>query len=181
MAERGDDVGAHKRIVIFGNGASGKSTLARRLATELGVDCLELDHVRWEERPHKPNSPERCREIIEAFIGARDAWIVEGLHASLLEHALRHASELHFLNPGFDVCRARALARPWDPAKSPSPEAQAAAFTQFEPFFRSYDTRSDETSLAAHRRLFDAFDGAKHEHTGERVEVPDLTSDSERG
>ena len=43
-------------------------------------------------------------------------------------------------------------------------------FHQYEPWFSSYDTRSDETSLAAHRKLFDTFEGSKWEHTGDTVD-----------
>lgn len=135
---------------------------------------LELDEVRWERRSGKPNPPERCREIIDGFVHARTSWIVEGLHATLLGHVLDQATELHFLNPGFDVCRARALARPWDPRKSSSPERQMALFHEYEPWFRSYDKRSDETSLAAHRALLEAFHGLKWEHTGASVDLGTL-------
>jgi adenylate kinase family enzyme len=157
--------------VIFGNAGSGKTTLARRFAESFQLDVLELDEVRWEQRPNKLNSAERCREIVRDFIATRAGWVVEGLHATLLECALVSATELHFLNPGFDVCRARALARPWDSRKSESPERQAALFRQYEPWFRSYDTRTDETSLAAHRALFATFDGAKWEHTEASADV----------
>lgn len=154
-----------RRIVIFGNSGSGKTTFARSLAERLQFDVLELDEVRWERRPDRINSLERCREIIVDFMATRMSWVIEGLHASLLECALARATELHFLNPGFEVCRARALARPWDPRKSSSPEHQAALFRQYEPWFRSYDQRNDETSLAAHRALFGTFEGSKWEHT----------------
>ena len=150
----------------MGNSASGKTTLARRLAGELGLDVLELDEVRWERRPDRLNSSERCRALIHDFMRSRTNWAIEGLHATLLECALSRATELHFLNPGFEVCRLRALARPWDPRKSSSPEQQVALVQKYEPWFRSYDARTDETSLAAHRALFEAFQGLKWEHTG---------------
>jgi adenylate kinase family enzyme len=160
-----------RRIVIVGNAGSGKTTLARRIAERFQLDALELDEVRWEQRPNKLNSAERCREVIREFTATRASWVIEGLHATLLELALVHATELHFLNPGFEVCRSRALARPWDPRKSESPERQAALFREYEPWFRSYDTRTDETSLAAHRALFETFDGAKWEHTAASADL----------
>jgi adenylate kinase family enzyme len=170
-----------RRVVIFGNAGSGKTTLARRIAQRLRIDVLELDQVRWVRRPDQPSPPERCRELIDEFMHARTSWIVEGLHATLLAHALARATELHFLNPGFEVCRARALARPWDPRKSSSPERQRAMFHEYEPWFRSYEQRSDETSLSAHRALFDAFHGLKWEHTGASANIEDGPSDEEAG
>ncbi|MGD8859760.1 MAG: hypothetical protein PVI30_07100 [Myxococcales bacterium] len=156
--------------MIFGNGSSGKSTLARRWGDELGVDVLELDAVRWKRRPDQPRLPDECAEVVRAFTSARRGWIVEGLHASLLAVALQTATELHFLNPGFEVCRQRAMDRPWDPRKTASPAEQAALIERVLPWFQSYDSRDDETSLSAHRRLYDAFEGLKWEHTRANVE-----------
>ncbi len=64
-------------------------------------------------------------------------------------HADRNAAVVS--NPPFEVCKARALARPWDPKKSASPESQTRLVQEYESWFRSYDTRSDETALGAHR------------------------------
>ena len=161
----------YRRIVIFGNGAAGKTTLAKRLGKEMQSDVLELDHVRWDEAREKLNTPEKCKEVILKFIKSRENWIIEGLHSSLLEVAINHATEIHFLNPGFDVCRARAVSRPWDPRKSSSPESQQKLFEKYEPWFKSYDTRTDEASLSAHRTLFDRFSGLKFEHTDAKIEL----------
>jgi adenylate kinase family enzyme len=37
-----------KRVVILGRGASGKSTLARRLGNITGLPVIELDKIFWQ-------------------------------------------------------------------------------------------------------------------------------------
>ncbi len=80
--------------------------------------------------------------------------------------ALSGASELRFLNPGVDACVANCRARPWGPHKYPSKEEQDARLDFLLDWVREYATRADEYSLAAHRRLYDAFGGTKREYPG---------------
>ncbi|ASC70268.1 Shikimate kinase [Halomicronema hongdechloris C2206] len=47
-------VSSLKRIVAIGSSCSGKSTLARRLSTRLGLKHIELDELHWQ-----PNWQER--------------------------------------------------------------------------------------------------------------------------
>jgi adenylate kinase family enzyme len=155
------------RIAILGNSGSGKSTLARQLARALGLATLDLDTVAWE-----PVVPPRRRPLaasVEAMaeLLARDAWVVEGCYADLIAAALGRCTRLIFLNPGVEACVANARARPWEPHKYPSREAQDANLAMLVVWIRDYETRQDELSLGAHRRLFESFAGAK-------VEIADL-------
>src|SRR5262249_45161870 len=87
----------------------------------------------------------------------------------LLGRALERATRLIFLNPGVEVCIANARARPWEPHKYPSREAQDANLEMLVRWIRDYETRADVFSLRAHRALFDSFGGGK-------VEVTELAS-----
>jgi len=69
------------------------------------------------------------------------------------------------LNPGVDACIRNASARPWEPHKYATREAQDANLPMLIDWIRAYATRTDEFSLAAHRALFDAYAGAKRELT----------------
>lgn len=154
-----------KRVVIMGNSGSGKSTLALRLARELGLAHLDLDVVAWE-----PVVPPARRALDESFaamapILAEETWVVEGCYADLLGRALERATRLIFLNPGVEVCIANARARPWEPHKYPSREAQDANLEMLVRWIRDYETRADVFSLRAHRALFDSFGGDKVEVT----------------
>jgi adenylate kinase family enzyme len=160
-----------KRIVIFGSSGSGKSTLAARLASEQGVAPFDLDVLAWE-----PVVPPRRRPLADsvaaltAFMDAHESWVIEGCYADLLPEAIARCTRLVFLNPGVEACVANARRRPWEPHKYPSREAQDANLELLIGWIRDYESRDDEFSLAAHRRLFDGF-------TGEKVE---LDADAQR-
>jgi adenylate kinase family enzyme len=87
-----------RNILLFGNSASGKSTLATRLAQELQVAHLDLDSLAW-----RPTQPPRRRPLeettiaINEFTGNNAFWIVEGCYTDLLEVLEQRAGELIFL------------------------------------------------------------------------------------
>jgi len=152
------------RIVIMGNSGSGKSTMAARLSTELRIPHLDLDSLAWKDvAVRRPT--EESAAMVRRFVEANSEWVVEGCYASLLGAVLPDASELRFLNPGVDVCVANCRARPWEPHKYASKAEQDARLAFLLDWVRDYDTRDDEYSLTAHRRLYDMFTGSKREYT----------------
>ena len=154
-----------ERIVIFGNSGSGKSSLAKSLAGVRGAEHLDLDLIAWEaERPGvRADSAESERALLR-FIEGTDSWVVEGCYSGLLRVAARYCTEMIFLNPGVEACVANCEARPWEPHKYPSREAQDANLLMLLDWVREYETREDEFSLREHRRLFDAHEGKKVEY-----------------
>jgi adenylate kinase family enzyme len=154
------------RYLLVGNSGSGKSTLAARLAREGHLPHLDLDTLAWE-----PTQPPRRRPAVEStpeidsFIEANDSWVIEGCYADLLWASLPRCTRLLFLNPGVEACVSNARARPWEPHKYPSREAQDANLEMLVGWIRDYETRDDLFSLAAHRALFESFAGDKKELT----------------
>lgn len=151
-----------RRIVLLGNSGSGKTTLARHLCEEHGLVHLDLDSVAWA----LPGERLPLGESIAAMRGfAREhaAWVMEGSYASLAEAASPLASELIFLNPGVAACVAHCAARPWEPEKYASPEEQDERLAFLLGWVRSYPARTDEYGEAAHRAVYEAFDGPKRE------------------
>lgn len=71
-----------KRIMIFGNPGSGKSTCAQRLAKKLGLSLYHTDALYytsgWQERPRKDFDADVCA------ITKQDAYIIDGNCARLL-------------------------------------------------------------------------------------------------
>ncbi|HZT67553.1 MAG TPA: AAA family ATPase [Acidimicrobiales bacterium] len=65
-----------RRVSVVGNAGSGKTTLARRLASALGVPLIELDAIHhlpnWE-----PIDPARFQAIVEEMTAA-DGWVIDG-------------------------------------------------------------------------------------------------------
>lgn len=157
-------VNAMPRYVLLGNSGSGKSTLAQRLAREAGLPHLDLDTLAWE-----PAMPPRRRVVAEsvraitAFMDVSDRWVIEGCYADLLEAPLPRCTRLVFLDPGIEACVANARARPWEPHKYASKQAQDANLELLIGWIRDYETRQDVFSRAAHRALLASFAGEKIE------------------
>ena len=99
-----------------------------------------------------------------------DAWVIEGCYGELVEAAAGRCTELVFLNPGVDACLANNARRPWEPHKYASFEQQNSMLGALQTWVAEYYTRNGSWSYAAHRRIFDAHDGLKIEHT--RLAMP---------
>lgn len=138
--------------------------MARALARAHGLAHLDLDSLAWDS-PGVRRSTEASARLIAEFGQAHAEWVIEGCYGDLLEQVLPAATEVCFLNPGIDACIANCRARPWEPDKYPSPEAQDQMLAFLLTWVREYETRSDEYSLARHRRLFEQFGGPKREYT----------------
>ena len=154
------------RVVIVGNSGSGKSTLALRLKTIKGLAHLDLDTLAWEPvvPPERRPLADSAREV-GTFTHTNPRWVVEGCYADLLALVLPLCTMLVFLNPGVAACVQNARTRPWEPHKYPSKTAQDAQLDMLIRWIAEYDSRSDEFSLAAHRRLYDGFERDKIEFT----------------
>lgn len=162
------------RVLVVGNSGSGKSTLAARLSSAGRLAHLDLDTLAWlpTTPPSRRPVPDSEREIA-AFVAAHPDWVIEGCYADLLALVTESATKLVFLNPGVDACIENARQRPWEPHKYASKAAQDANLEMLIGWIRGYATRTDELSLAAHRRLFDAFSGDKVELTS-REAIADM-------
>lgn len=154
-----------ERILIFGNSGAGKSSLAGGLSGLHRADHLDLDVIAWEaDRPGVRASLEESKRALTRFIRGKDSWVIEGCYADLLREAAAHCTEMIFLNPGVEACVENCRARPWEPHKYPSREAQDANLRMLIEWVREYETRDDEFSLREHRKLFDTHRGRKVEY-----------------
>lgn len=162
------------KAVLLGNAGSGKSTLARRLIRNLMVHgapsaprdiaLLSLDEIAW--NPGAVRKPfAESLALLQAFTGKHAQWIIEGVYGDLVETLLPQCTELHFLNPGVDICVAHCKARHWEPDRFALQEEQDAILDNLIAWVRQYPTRDDECGLTRHRALFDAFTGKKREYT----------------
>jgi len=150
------------RIAIVGNSGSGKSTLARRLATDSGVTILDLDTVAWE--PGKiavARDADKALADVRDFCSSHGSWIVEGCYASLIKAALKSGPQFLVLDPGLEQCVSNCRSRPWEPHKYSSQEEQDKHLAFLLEWVAEYYSRSDDMSLAAHKALYDSYDGPK--------------------
>jgi len=151
------------KTVLLGNAGAGKSTLSHKLLATEPAARLALDELAFsgssERRPLADSIA-----AAESFIEANESWIVEGCYSDIVEPILKHADKLIFLNPGIDVCVRHCKARPWEPEKFESSEAQDSNLENLLAWVREYETRDDEYGLKQHRELFAAFKGNKIEY-----------------
>lgn len=159
-----------RRVVIFGNSGSGKSTLAKELATKFQLPHLDLDTLAWQESNPLARKPlEDSASEITRFIKEKQQWVIEGCYADLLALVIKKANEIIFLNPAIETCVENCRARPWEPHKYQSLDAQNNNLDMLIDWVRKYPVREDEFSLIAHQKLFNEFAGKKVEyHSNER-------------
>jgi len=66
-----------RRVVVIGNGGGGKSTLSRRLGSQLACTCVEIDAVLWQ--PGWKLTPVEAYEAEHARLISEQRWIIDGL------------------------------------------------------------------------------------------------------
>jgi uridine kinase len=100
------------KVIVLGNGASGKSTFSRELGGLTGIACTELDAVFWSE-DLAPMTTEDWRQLQEDLT-ADECWILDGdLGAyDALDVRLRRADAVVLFDVPTRVCMWRAVRRP---------------------------------------------------------------------
>jgi adenylate kinase family enzyme len=150
------------RTAIIGNSGSGKSTLAGRLAADYAAATLDLDTVAWlSAAPPVMRAAEDALRDVRTFCRSHDSWVVEGCYASLIAGTFEYEPELLLLDPGLDKCIAHCRARPWEPHKYASKEAQDTNLPFLIEWVRDYYTRDGDMSFTEHRALYDRYSGPK--------------------
>ena len=152
------------RVLIMGNSGSGKSWRARELAQQYGVAHLDLDTIYFVPGLVAVQRPaHQVLADLRTFVASHASWVVEGCYGDVIDAALPFCTELVFMNPGKDVCLSNNGRRPWEPHKYASKEVQDSMLPFLLDWVAKYYERDDPCSYACHRRVFDAFGGAKRE------------------
>ncbi|MGA2347900.1 MAG: hypothetical protein ABSF93_17955 [Candidatus Sulfotelmatobacter sp.] len=100
-----------KRVVILGPGASGKSTLARRLGEITALPVIELDKVFW--RPGLVATPRDEWVVLQEKLVTEEGWIMDGDLGpyDAVEVRLRAADTVIFLDFSLARCAWQAIRR----------------------------------------------------------------------
>lgn len=100
-----------QRVVVLGRGASGKSTLARRLGEITGVPVIELDKIFW--RPGLVATPHDEWVVLQQKLALENRWIMDGDLGSYdaVEVRLSRADTSFFLDFSLVRCAWRAILR----------------------------------------------------------------------
>jgi len=151
-----------KKVLIFGNSGSGKSTFAKKFRQSDGLVHLDLDTLAWQNTVPPERKPliESKQELL-TFIQSNESWVIDGGYVDLLEMAASHANEIIFLNLPVDDCIANAKNRPWEPHKYDSKQAQDANLEMLIGWIADYYVREDTFSQTAHHTFYEQFFGKK--------------------
>ena len=97
----------HPRIAVMGTSCSGKTTLARQLASLFDRHHIELDALYWgPEWTARPDFVPR----VEAALGG-ERWVSDGNYSVVRQLVLRRATAVVWLNYPFRIVFWRALRR----------------------------------------------------------------------
>ena len=145
-----------QRILILGNGGSGKTWLANKLAQRLKIAAIELDSLHW-----MPGGFSQRRPPDEAKNAVRDAstldtWIIEGVFGWLAIEALPRTTILVWLVIPEDECVTNLKKRP---IKSGEDEESRSALFQW---CLEYRTRVNTNSYAGHLHIYEGFAQEKY-------------------
>jgi adenylate kinase family enzyme len=157
------------RISIIGNSGSGKSMLARALASDISTQVLDLDLVFWDSGAIERPSTVRIAEV-QKFCREHESWIIEGCYSDLIEASFPWRPELIFMDPGQEVCISNCRRRPHEPHKYRTPEEQDQNLDFLLAWVANYYEREGLMSYRSHNELFSCYDGPKRRVT-EQIEA----------
>jgi adenylate kinase family enzyme len=86
-----------QRISVVGNTGSGKTTVAKPVATKLGLPYLELDGV-FHQPDWQPLDTEEFRRIVSEFTAA-DGWVVDGNYSAVNDIVWDRADTVIWVDP----------------------------------------------------------------------------------
>lgn len=115
---------------MIGSGGAGKSTLARRLGSRLGLPVVHLDVHFWRPGWVETPKPEWRRKVEEMC--AREAWVMDGNFSATLDVRLAACDTVVLLDLPRALCVWRALKR-WATYRNGSrPDMAAGCAEKFD-------------------------------------------------
>lgn len=145
-----------RRIMIMGNGGSGKTWLSKRLAPCLVRNPVHLDDIYWQ--PGRYGAARDKATVIEEIrrLSHEHEWLVEGVYGWLVNVVLPRTTLLLFLDLPEAECVANVRAR-----GKQGGETQES-FEELIDWVSKYrERRNNWNSFETHLRLFDGFANEK--------------------
>ncbi|MHB9806399.1 AAA family ATPase [Pantoea agglomerans] len=85
-----------RRILVVGRPCSGKTTLAEKLSSELGIPMYDMDNLNWRRGWQRANTKEVNDQLV--LILATNAWIISGDYLNTLSKRLTRATDIIILD-----------------------------------------------------------------------------------
>jgi adenylate kinase family enzyme len=145
--------GVVARIVVIGNAAGGKSTLARQLARRRGLPLIEVDRLLWQ--PGWQLAPQADYTRKHAEVVARDRWVIDGLgRQDSIAERLARSTEIVLIDMPlwmhFWLAAERQVA--WAQGRLDAPPAGSAEMPPTRELFRTM-SEVDQTWLPELRSM----------------------------
>ena len=127
-----------------------------------GLAHLDLDTLAWKPTspPERKSIKESAREI-QAFTASHKTWVIEGCYTDLLKLVEAQSTEILFMNLPVELCIGNAKARPWEPHKYKTKQAQDDNLSMLIDWIGQYTKRNDTFSYTAHKQFYENYSGSK--------------------
>jgi adenylate kinase family enzyme len=152
----GNQPAAFKRTLIMGNAGCGKTWLASRLGTTLGLPVVHLDDMHWEPGHNGIARDKALRDADVRAAARADTWIMEGVYGQLVNMVLSRVTALIWIDLPEGECTENIRQRGMQGEESDE------QFQDLLNWVAEYRTRTKNwNSSEAHSRMFAAYSGSK--------------------
>ncbi len=138
------------RTIIFGNTASGKSWLARRLGEKLSSLVVDLDLIRWVDGDYSRKESAQVAIAKASEKANLDQWIIEGVYGWLVTPIIDRATCLIWTDIAWSESRQNLLARE-------TALGSSGNFEELEAWAGDYWNRQSASSHNAHLAIYESF------------------------
>ncbi|EJC82889.1 adenylate kinase-like kinase [Rhizobium leguminosarum bv. trifolii WSM2297] len=145
-----------ERVLIMGNGGTGKTWLARRIGDQLRQPIIHLDDIHWEPGGYGTARDKTLRDAMVKTAAEGESWVMEGVYGQLVNMVLSRVTALIWIDLPEEACIANVKERGIQGGES---ETQ---FVDLLKWVAEYRIRKNNwNSFDAHAQLYSAFSGSK--------------------
>lgn len=148
------------KIVITGNSGSGKTWLAKKIASPESI-IIHLDSIFWEPGGFdKKREQSEIDKLITQSINHKE-WVAEGVFGELINRYINEASIFILLDMPWELCRRRLEKRGSESKKHMSRTQSSEGLKKLIDWAQQYYARTNLKSKIGHQQLFESFKGTK--------------------
>jgi adenylate kinase family enzyme len=149
------------RTIIIGNSGSGKTWLAKRLASLKGCSVIHLDHIFWEPGGFDKKRSQAVVDMMIAESKKGESWIAEGVFGELADRFVDRAQCLVWLDIDWEACRDRLMKRGSESKRHMGRDESEEGLRKLVEWASQYYNRTDLRSHSGHQKLMMSFQGER--------------------